>query len=73
MADKVWPGVCRAMNNQRIDAETVMEAHPACVCPTAMAAAVCQYGHMLECHFPLTCQQAGCTHQQTQALLESEV
>lgn len=35
-------------------------------CPTGatspMACMFCPYGHMLECHFPLTCEEAECSH-----------
>lgn len=27
-----------------------------------MACAFCHYGHMLECHHPMTCSQAKCSH-----------
>ena len=33
-----------------------------CVCATPAAAMRCAYGHMLECHYPLTCEQANCSH-----------
>lgn len=36
-------------------------ANPKCVC-SPMQAMFCVYGHMLECHFPLTCDQAHCSH-----------
>lgn len=29
-----------------------------------MACAVCQFGHMLECHYPMNCQEANCAHYQ---------
>lgn len=28
----------------------------------AMACMFCPYGHMLECHYPLTCDEAECSH-----------
>ena len=35
-------------------------------CPRGMANAAactfCSYGHMLECHYPKTCREAGCSH-----------
>ena len=33
-----------------------------CVCPNALAATFCSTGHSLECHFPLTCDMAACSH-----------
>ena len=27
-----------------------------------MACMFCQYGHMLECHFPYTCEEVECSH-----------
>ena len=33
-----------------------------CVCPNALASTFCSTGHTLECHFPLTCDMAGCNH-----------
>ena len=29
-----------------------------------MACMFCSYGHMLECHFSLTCEEAECSHYQ---------
>jgi len=27
-----------------------------------MACMFCQFGHMTDCHYPLTCEQANCSH-----------
>ncbi|MFW9973016.1 MAG: hypothetical protein ACFFDF_22715 [Candidatus Odinarchaeota archaeon] len=35
-----------------------------CVAP--MKCMFCPYGHMTECHFPLTCDEAECSHYQSQ-------
>jgi hypothetical protein len=35
--------------------------NPACRC-NAMQAFLCPVGHMLECHYPYPCDQAGCSH-----------
>lgn len=36
---------------------------PLCQCKHDMVRTMfCETGHMLECHFPMTCDQAGCTH-----------
>jgi len=29
-----------------------------------MACMFCQYGHMTDCHYPLTCEEADCSHYQ---------
>lgn len=34
---------------------------------SAMACTFCQVGHMLECHYSLTCEQAQCSHYQREA------
>ena len=36
--------------------------NPVCVCPNPMAAFLCPYGHMTECHFPMSCREANCAH-----------
>ena len=33
-------------------------------CINTMGCMFCQYGHMLECHYPLTCSEADCSHYQ---------
>jgi hypothetical protein len=33
-----------------------------CVCTTPMQAMFCPFGHMLECHYPMTCSEAHCDH-----------
>jgi hypothetical protein len=56
-------GVCKAFDGQVGDSTgEPLEANPACVCPNAMAAMFCSYGHMLECHYPMTCSEAECEH-----------
>lgn len=30
----------------------------------AIACMLCPFGHILECHYPYTCQQAECSHYQ---------
>lgn len=30
--------------------------------PDLVVCAVCPYGHILECHYPLTCEKARCNH-----------
>lgn len=34
---------------------------------SAMACTCCPFGHMLECHYSLTCEQAECSHYQREA------
>ena len=29
-----------------------------------MACMFCQFGHMTDCHYPLTCEEADCSHHQ---------
>ena len=36
-------------------------ANPQCQC-NPMQAMFCPYGHMLECHIPMTCREAECGH-----------
>jgi hypothetical protein len=31
-----------------------------CICPEPINAMACPYGHMLECHYPLECEEALC-------------
>jgi len=38
------------------------KGNPACVCTHAMQAMFCQTGHMLECHYPMDCLEAKCSH-----------
>jgi len=56
-------GVCRALDQQPIEGTDLkLEANPACVCVTSMQAMFCATGHMLECHYPMTCSEANCSH-----------
>lgn len=45
-----------------IAAQMGEKGNPECRCPNAMAAVFCMTGHMMECHYPLTCEQARCSH-----------
>ena len=38
-----------------------------------MACMFCQYGHMTHCHYPLTCDEAECSHYQAELEAEGEV
>ncbi len=38
--------------------------------PTPMSCMFCVYGHMLECHYPYTCDEVECSHHL--AALEAE-
>lgn len=38
-----------------------MPANPNCTC-NPLQATFCMHGHMLECHTPMTCQEAQCQH-----------
>jgi len=33
-----------------------------CQCQHPMQSMFCSFGHMLECHYPYSCQDAGCSH-----------
>jgi len=47
--------------------------NPKCVCwPNLMAAMFCPYGHMTECHYPMTCTEAECSHYQAEMDLEED-
>lgn len=65
-------GVCKALDGQEVavpenwPAElpkpSPLQATPGCVCDNPMAAMFCPYGHMMECHYPMNCEQAQCSH-----------
>lgn len=38
-----------------------------------MACMFCWYGHMTECHYPLTCEEAQCSHYQAEMDAEGEL
>ena len=39
------------------------DKNPKCQCyPKMIKAFFCQYGHMTECHYPMTCEEAECSH-----------
>ena len=38
-----------------------------------MACMFCQYGHMTHCHYPLTCEEAKCSHYQAELAAEGEI
>ncbi len=44
--------------------------NPKCVCPNLMAAMFCTTGHMLECHYPMSCSEAECSHWEVSMLEE---
>ncbi len=55
--------VCKAWDNQFSDG-AAERANPECVCETTAAALLCRTGHLLECHYPKTCEEARCSHWQ---------
>ena len=64
-------GVCKALDGQPIaGTDEVLRAHPECVCPNPMAPMFCPYGHMLECHYPMTCSEAECSHYEREIAAE---
>ena len=38
-----------------------------------MGCMFCSYGHMLECHHPMTCEEAECSHYQAEMAAEAEL
>lgn len=36
--------------------------HPLCRCENGMAAMGCPFGHLAECHYPMNCCEARCSH-----------
>ena len=35
---------------------------------SSMACMFCGFGHMTDCHYPLTCEQANCSHYQSEVI-----
>ena len=35
---------------------------------SSMACMFCRFGHMTNCHYPLTCEQADCSHHQSEII-----
>ena len=46
----------------QIAAQMGVPGNEKCICSTAMAAMFCPFGHMLECHYPMFCEEAQCAH-----------
>jgi hypothetical protein len=63
--------VSKALDGHTTEAGEMMHANPKCICAHPMAPTFCPYGHMLECHYPHTCEEAGCSHYQ-RAMEEEE-
>jgi len=61
-AEIIITGVCAALDGKEASGSAICRANPDCICPTAMAAMFCMTGHMLECHYPLHCEDARCDH-----------
>jgi hypothetical protein len=36
--------------------------NPLCQCVNALRTMFCPFGHLTECHFPMNCEQAQCSH-----------
>jgi hypothetical protein len=53
----------KAMGSPGGDDEAT-RADPNCQCTTVAAALLCRTGHLLECHFPQSCESAQCSHWQ---------
>lgn len=55
--------VCQALDGAPVaGTDEVLQANPDCECFTPLAAMFCPYGHMLECHYPVNCETANCSH-----------
>lgn len=58
------PSVLHALESP--EARAIIQALPpaneACRCPSVMATLLCPTGHLLECHYPMRCQEAQCSH-----------
>jgi hypothetical protein len=56
-------GVSQALGGRKVEGSgEILVANPACVCPSPVQVMVCPYGHLLECHYQMTCEQAECGH-----------
>lgn len=44
----------------------------ACHCASLEMAMFCQTGHMVECHYPLSCKEAKCSHYQESQMEETD-
>lgn len=50
------------------------EENELCKCyPDLMKAFFCQYGHAMECHYPMPCDVACCSHLEKYGFTESEI
>ena len=58
------------MFHQNADFKIDRHQYDSCQCKSGMEATFCPVGHMLECHYPQTCDQAKCQHYQRE--VESE-
>ena len=47
-----------------------MKQFEKCQCTDGMQAMFCMYGHLTECHYPQTCDEAECSHYKAE--MESE-
>ena len=36
--------------------------NPDCICGSGLRSMYCKTGHMTECHYPMSCEQANCSH-----------
>lgn len=47
------------------------EDNPECICEFTMQAFFCPTGHVLECHYPMPCDEAECSHWERPREVES--
>ncbi len=36
--------------------------NPLCLCENGISPMFCQFGHLTECHYPMNCREAECSH-----------
>ncbi len=64
MDEKSWQNILDA--EQRLGHPTGIGRIDRGQCPrgavSPLVCILCEFGHMLDCHYPLTCQEAECSH-----------
>jgi len=66
-------GVCKGLDGKQIEGTSqVLRSNPQCVC-SEMQAMFCTMGHMLECHYGMSCSEADCSHYQREQFAEEDL
>lgn len=69
IASGVPEDVARQLASKEVDSMGAVKTSTG-QCPLggagAMACMFCHFGHMTECHYPLTCEEADCSHYQAE-------